>query len=135
MHFLVTHSTVLVTRKFCGAVSFRLYDYNKQRWYNWTVSQGLPKTAIFFQKLPKTAKNGQRLPEIAENCQIVIRKFRGAVSFHLNDTIGPLSKTCSKFPQISSKFPKIVKTLREFLSKFWIMVQLYRFWSHTVQLQ
>ena len=47
-------------------------------------------------ELPKTAKNGQRLPEIAENCQIVIRKFRGAVSFHLNNTIGPLSKTCSK---------------------------------------
>ena len=97
MHFLVTHSTVLVTRKFCGAVSFRLYDYNKQRWYNWTVSQGLPKIAQNCQNLPKLAKTCQNLPKM------VIRKFCAAVSFHLYDTIGPLSTT---FP----KLPRIVKT-------------------------
>ena len=96
MHFLVTHSTVLVTRKFCGAVSFRLYDYNKQRWYNWTVSQGLPKIVQHCQKLPK----------------IVIRKFCGAVSFHLCDTIGLLSKNCPNLHQIAPNYPKLSKLFK-----------------------
>ena len=69
-----------------------------------------------------------KLSKIAQNCQIVIRKFSGAVSFHLFDKIGPVSKTCPKIPQNSSKFPKIVKTCQN-SSKMSI------FWSYTVNLQ
>ena len=61
-----------------------------------SVSQGLSKIVQNCQKLPK----------------IVIRKFCGAVSFHLCDTIGLLSKNCPNLHQIAPNYPKLSKLFK-----------------------
>ena len=79
------------------------------------LAKDCPKFAKIFPKLPKIAKKCHKLPKI------VIRKFCAAVSFHLYDTIGPLSKTFPKLPQITQNCQNSSK--------------MCIFWSHTSLLQ
>ena len=114
VHFLITHSTVLVTRKFWGAVSFRLYHYNKQRWYDCTFSQGLPKIA---PKLPKIVKDCQRLPKIPEKCQKLPnchKKVQWCSKLSLILYHWTFIQKLLKMPLNSSKLPKITPIYPKF---------------------